>query len=529
MDKLADYYCQQFARMKDMRVNWERNWEDIAEYVLPRKDDVYGVRISGERKYQRLYDSTSIHANELLASALSSMLVSQSNKWLGFSTGDEDLDMKPDVRLYMQEVSDIILKTYAHTNFYTEVHETFLDLGSIGTSTLYQGEHPDDDVFFRSRPIYGFYVAVDSYKQISTITYDMRYTYKQLVDEYGEEVLPDDVKNKGQQNIMTEFTVIEFIEPNKTYDPKAPKVKTNRPVRSIHILQDTKTLVRESGYHEMPYAVPRWTVCNNEIYGRSPAMKAMPDIKMVNAMMKVVIRGAQKVVDPILMVPDNGFLLPLDTTPGGVNIYRQGMRDRIEPLLTQSRPDIGQDLVESFRQQIKQAFFIDQLQLRNGPQMTATEVMQRTEEQLRLMGPIVSRFNREMLRPHIDRTFGILQRKGKLPEAPEELRGKDLQIRFTSQIAKAQKASQADTLMRVVQASSALIETNPQVMDNFNADWILRNHGDIFGLSEKAFNKVEDVQKGRQDQAEAAKERELSETQNIDADTAQKVAGIEGQ
>lgn len=526
-DKLAKHYYKRYMQMEVDHTNWSANWQDIAEYVLPRKDDVYGVYISGEKKYQRLYDSTSVHANELLASALSGMMISQTSKWLGFETGDPELDEDIENKLWMQDAADKMLSVYDNSNFYTEMHELFLDLGSIGTSTIFQDEHPENVVYFRSEPIYGFYIEINNYKEVSALAYKNDMTYKQLVDEYTEENIPQDIKYRGHENQNAKFCVIVFVEENKDYDPKAPKIETNRPVRSVHILKDSMTTLRQSGYHEWPYAVPRWTVSSGEKYGRSPAMKAMPDIKMVNAMAKVNIRGAQKVVDPILQVPDSGFLLPLDTTPGGVNIYRQGMRDRIEPLQTGARPDIGDNVIEKIRQQIRQAFFIDQLQLREGPQMTATEVMQRTEEQLRLLGPILARITREVLRPTVDRTFGIMLRKGMFAEIPDGLKGKNLQIKFTSQIAKAQKASQADAFARTLQASEGIINYNPQSMDVFDPDWIIKNHAAIFGLDPKAFRSEEDVERGREQAAQEQLDAQAAEQENMAADTMQKMASAQ--
>lgn len=513
--------------MQEIRTNWERNWEDVAEYILPRKDDVYGFRMKGEQKFQRLYDSTSIHSNELLASALSGMLISQTSKWMQLSLGDPELDKDPETRYWLEDASDKMLAVYDGSNFYTEMHETFLDLGSLGTSTVFQEEHPDTVVSFCSRPIYGFYIDVDQFKKVVTVAYEYKMTYKQLFMEFGEKVLPADVVRRGKADELAEFTVIHFVEPNIDFDTKSPRIETNRPIRSIHILKDTKTTLKKSGYHEMPFAIPRWTVTNNEMFGRSPGMKAMPDIRMVNAMMKVVIRGAQKVVDPVLMVPDQGFLLPIDTTPGGVNFYRGGQKDRIEPLVTGSRPDIGLDIVDAYRQQIRQAFFIDQLQLREGPQMTATEVMQRTEEQLRLLGPIVSRLNSELLRPIVDRTFGIMMRKKMFLPPPATLKGRTIKIKFISQIAKAQKASQADTLLRVIQSVAPIIQAQPDIMDNFDGDSTLREHADIFGLSERMFKKPSEVMKLRNQRAQQQQEAVATEQNNMEADTLQKLASTQ--
>jgi hypothetical protein len=82
------------------------------------------------------------------------------------------------------------------------------------------------------------------------------------------------------------------------------------------------------GYDDFPFMVPRFVKDSVSIYGRSPAMTALPDVKMLNKMSETTIRAAQKQVDPPLMAPDDGFMLPIRTTPGSLNFYRAGTRDR---------------------------------------------------------------------------------------------------------------------------------------------------------------------------------------------------------
>jgi hypothetical protein len=253
-------------------------------------------------------------------------------------------------------------------------------------------------------------------------------------------------------------------------------------------------------------------------------MKALPDIKMLNKMMQTMIRAAQKAADPPMMVPDNGFLLPLKMTPGGTNIYRAGSKDKIEYLQSAARMEINHEMVEQARMRIRQAFFIDQLQLQDGPQMTATEVMQRTEEKLRTMGPILGRLNTELLRPIVDRVFDIMLRRGLFAPMPEALKGKNLDIVYVSQISKAQRASEADTLTRVIQSVAPVAQMAPQMFDNLNSDMVLRYHAHIFGLAEDMLNDPEEVSKVREARAQQEQAMVQAQQENVQADTEQKLA-----
>jgi hypothetical protein len=314
----------------------------------------------------------------------------------------------------------------------------------------------------------------------------------------------------AQQKPEEKEEIIFLIEPD------------GKKYKAYHVHRKLGIVLKEVTYHSWPFAIPRWTKLNEEVYGRCPAMKCLPDVKMVNAVMKTTIRGMQKVVDPPLMVPDQGFLLPIKTTPGGTNFYRTGMKDRIEPFPTTARPDVGLDFIENIRERIRESFFADQLQLINQRDMTATEVMQRTDERLRFLGPVIGRLNNELLKPIIDRTFDILGRQAKFPKPPEELKDKaDLKVVYTSQIARAQRTGELNTLIKVIQATEPIIAAQPDVMDNFDGDEVLRYHANVLGLHHSMLKDTRKVKETRQARAEQQQQMMQAQQENIQADTAQ--------
>jgi hypothetical protein len=517
-DPEAEKTCKMYEKLKGDRVNWDEHWEDLAEYFVPKKDNVYGYRLRGERKYNRLYDTTSIHSLELMASSLHGMLTNPSSVWFGLSTGDFELDKDKEVNQYLQDVVTIMIDTLNGSNFQEEIHETYIDLGGIGTTVLAIEEDDENDVNFLSSPIYSSYVAENEKGVVDTLYRCFEMSLRNIKSKYGEEIFKEipDLEYKIMNNGAHEKEKIIFgIEPDG-----------NGKWIGRHVLQKYKKTLKEVTYHSWPFAVPRWTKLNEEVYGRCPAMKSLPDAKMLNAVMKTTIRGMQKVVDPPLMVPDNGFLLPVKTAPGSSNFYRTGMRDRIEPFPTVARPDIGLDFIENIRMRIREAFFIDQLQLVNQRDMTATEVMQRTDERLRFLGPILGRLNNELLRPIIDRVYDILQRRGKLPQPPQILADRrDLKIIYTSQIAKAQRTAESNTLQKVLQATSVLLEAQPDILDNINGDNVLRYNARMFGLPEEMLNAAEQVSETRQQRAQQQQQMMQAQQENIQADTQKKLQG----
>jgi hypothetical protein len=265
----------------------------------------------------------------------------------------------------------------------------------------------------------------------------------------------------------------------------------------------------------MPYVVPRYLKASFEINGRSPAMTALPDVKMLNEMCKTTIKAAQKQVDPPLLVPDDGFIMPVRTVPGGLNFYRAGTRDRIEPLNIGANNPLGLNMEEQRRGAIRDCFYINQLMMQNGPQMTATEVVQRNEEKMRILGPVLGRLQSELLRPLIDRVFAILLRKKIFLPAPQELQGLEIQIEYVSPLAKAQKTSELQSIMRAIEIFGTLSKISP-VFDHVDIDALVDYIADIVGVPAKVLNSQAQVNAIRQKkQQESQQAQQMAQMQQL--------------
>lgn len=529
-DKRASSILERYATLKNDRSVWENHWRDVATYVLPRKDHIAGEYLnSGEKKGQQVYDATAVHANELLGSALHSMLTNPSTQWFGLSIGDDKVDTLPDVRAYFEECTRIMHNVLNYSNFQTEVHETYLDLGSIGTTTLRIEEDDTLHVRFFAEPITEVTIDENSKGIVDTTFREFSWTYRQVVQEWGIKALTEEQQRRYNAKPDEKMTIVHAIVPYSSEEIKKNKGGLKgKKYASLYLDKQCKRVMFESGFNEFPTVVPRWTKISGELYGRSPAMKALPDIKMINSMKKTTIRSAQKQVDPPVQAPDDGMTLPLKLSPNAVNYYRAGTNSRIEPILTGGRIDFGFQAIQDQRTAIREAFFIDQLQLNDGPQMTATEVQQRTEEKLRLLGPILGRQHHEFLKPLVERVFSILNRKGLLPEPPATIQKKRLQVQYISMIARSQKAIDAQTISRTIQSIMGLVETNPDMLDNLDTDKIIRHNARLLGVPENLLvgeDKVEAVRKGR---AELQQQQYQQQNDAMSADIAvkQKQAGM---
>ncbi len=515
---------KRFNKLKSDRVNWEQHWEEVSELVIPRKNDVYGTRTPGDKRRERVYDSTGEHVNELLASALQSNLTNPAGLFFELSTGDLLLDNDDSARKYLQYVTRSMHNVLNNSNFQTEVHQVYLDLGSFGTGFLRIEEDDEMIVRFHSRPVYEMYVAENNKGFIDTVFRSFKWKAKQVVDEFGEENVSDKVKESHKNNDQKDFEILHAVYP---VDKKAKNPK-GYTFYSRYYLMGEDHMLSDSGFKEYPFATPRWTKVSGEVYGRSPAMKALPDIKMLNEMAKVTIRSAQKVVDPPWLLPDDGVMLPFRTQPNGINYFRAGTQDRPEPMVTGARVDFGVQLMDRIRLSIERAFFIDQLQLPpETPQMTATEVQQRTEEKMRLLGPILARQEFEFLRPIVDRVFAIMVRKDMIPPAPEVLQNTQLQVRYSSMIAKAQRTSEAANLTRALNLVAPIMQALPEMFDNIDGDEAIRHAFKTFSVPEEILKTVDARDEQRQARQEQAAQAQAMQEAQVGSEVASKL-GVTG-
>ena len=215
------------------------------------------------------------------------------------------------------------------------------------------------------------------------------------------------------------------------------------------------------------------------------------------------------------MVPDDGFILPIRTVPGGLNFYRSGTRERIEPLTIGSNNPLGLQMEEQRRKAIRENFFVDQLISVQGSNMTATEVMQRTEEKMRLLGPVLGRLQSELLQPLITRSFNLLLKNGKLPPIPEELGDEEIEIEYVSPLAKAQKTQELSSVMRGMEIFGTLQNIAP-VFDYLDIDGLVKHVQDVLGLPAKIMRSSAEVKQIQQDkQQQQAQQMELQQAQQV--------------
>lgn len=519
--EVAGIIVSRYDSLCASKATWNNVWQQCIDYVLPRRQLTDTAAI-GQMIGTKIFDSTAPWALEQLASGLHSFLTSPTQRWMRLRLPDElsntDLADSEEVNVWLQDTTEQIYSIFnsQKTKFNSQAHELYLDIGALGTSVMYVEEtFKDVPMRFCTYNLGECVVGENQWGVVDTLYRKFKLERRQAVAKWGDK-LPKSFLEKAVKEPYVKEEFLHAVMPREDYDPKMPG-PINMPFGSFYIYPSEKIVLAESGYEEFPFMVPRWSKITGEIYGRSPAMTAMPDILMTNAMAKTVIQAAQKVVDPPLQLPDEGFLLPIKTSPGSLNFFNSGMDPnyRITPIDTHGRVDIGLDLIESRRSHIVRAFYVDWMQLQEGPQMTATEVMQRTEEKMRLMAPAIARLQSEFLDPLIERVFAILQRKGLLRPPPDSIRGINLKVEYVSPVAKAQRMTQVTALQRLMETTLPLAQVKPEILDRFDVDGIIDFSADVMDVAHQVLTPMKQVQAIRQQRAQAqAQAEETARTQS---------------
>jgi len=510
---LAKTLLKRFDRLKSNRQNWESHWQEVADYMQPRKADVTKTRSKGDKRTELIFDSSPLQAVELLAASLHGMLTNPATTWFSLRFKGGEFEDNDEAKAWLEDATEVMYNAINKSNFQQEIFELYHDLITFGTAAMFIEEDAEDTLKYSTRHINEMYISENDKGRIDTIFRKFRLTARAAIQKFGVNV-SDNIVTVNRKDPYEEIEILHAIYPRSDFNPKK-KDKANMPFESVYLEAGTGDELSVSGFKEFPFVVPRYLKASHEIYGRSPAMTALPDVKMLNEMSKTTIKSAQKQVDPPLLVPDDGFILPVRTVPGGLNFYRSGTRDRIEPLNIGANTPLGLNMEEQRRDSIRNAFYVNQLMMQSGPQMTATEVIQRNEEKMRLLGPVLGRLQSELLKPLIDRTFALLLRKNLFRPAPDFLSGQDIEIEYVSPLAKAQKSAELQSIMRGIEILGSLANVAP-VFDHVNMDKLVKHLMDVVGVPQKVLKTQNEVQaKREQDQQQQAQQQQMAQMQQV--------------
>jgi len=517
-EEIAAEVLREFQQLSGDRTNWESHWTEIAERVMPMHARAFGQgmnRTQGEKRNSEVYDSTAAIALNRFAAILDSLLTPRNQTWHRLTVSDKTLAKDRRVKLYFEDATEVLFK-YRYSpkaNFASQNQMNYKALGAYGTGSLFIDElYREPGLRYRNIHLGEIYFAENHQGIVDKALRYFPLTARQANKKWKDKV-PQRIHDQAAINPEAIFYFVHCVKPREDQDPKRADYK-GMPYAAYYVSVEGQSLLAEEGFSTFPYSISRYEQGPGEVYGRSPAMDVLPAIKTLNEEKKTVLKQGHRTVDPVILVHDDGVLDSLSLKPGAVNAG--GVSADGRPLvhtLPVGNIAVGKDLMDDERAVINDAFLVTLFQiLVESPQMTATEVMERTREKGILLAPTIGRQQDEYLGPMIERELDLLSRQGLLPPMPQALveAGGEYRVIYDSPLSKAQRAEEAAGLMRTIEMTLNVVNVtqNPEPLDHFNFDIIVPEISDIQGVPARWMKDPKVVQAMRQSRAEQAQQNQ---------------------
>lgn len=467
----VDQWLQKYQQAMSRKRQSDGLRQEAGLYSWPEAKDQTrnAMRSEGQLNTLNLYDSTALMAAYIETSGIFSYVMPAGAFWFGFTAQDPLINEDPTMREWMSTASSLTHKEIWRSNFQREMFKTIRSMIVFGTGVI-SVEMVGRDLIFQSHHI-GFMAFDDNNRgEIDTVYRQIFYDTRQAVQEFGIDNVGKTVRKAFDAGKMTEmFEFVHVAAPNKDFDSSKTGSKSKR-VKSVYISIEDKTVVKESGFDELPYLVARFSLIPGEIMGRGPAMELLPEIKMLNRMTKTFIEASEKAVNPPLMVEDDGVVGPAVTEPNGMIYVRPGAQFP-QPLNTGTNVQLNAEIIREQRILVKEGFFNNRFQsLADHKNMTAFEASIRKEDDLTIVSPAITALQKETLDPMLSRVLNLLIKAKKIPEPPASF---DFDIAYQGRLSLAMASVQSNAMIATLSQWAPYAEVSP-VFENIDWDKAFR-------------------------------------------------------
>jgi hypothetical protein len=527
----ADDILRRHDQMRALRSNWESLWQEVADRVWPQMSDFTGKRANGEKRTEKIFDSTAPLALEKFAAAIHSLLTPDNQQWHKLTTTDKHLREVHSVKQYLEDVTEILfaVRRSPFSNFASQANECYKSLGAFGTMGMMVEDVPGKGIRYKSVHLSELHVTENQHGKIDTVHRKFEYSARQAVEAFGLDKLPAKIKEAYEKkDEAARFEFIHAVEPNRKIDPRRID-RAGMKFSSCYVSVEGRQVVEEGGYRTFPYPVSRYSTNPREVYGRGPAMLVLADIKMLNEMEKTTLRAGHLAVDPPLLLFEDGALQGFKMRPRALNfggVDEQG-RALVQPLQTGANLPWAQELSDGKRKLVNDAFLVSLFQiLVETPQITATEAMLRAQEKGQLLAPTMGRQQAEFLGPVIERELDILSMADILPDMPQEMieAGGDYDIEYTSPLARLLRSEDGIAILRTFEQLAPMAQLDPGVYDVFDTDALPRELAEINGVPAKVLRDPDAVKKLKEQKQQAAAMQSMLQAAPVAASAAKDMA-----
>lgn len=501
-------------------------WREAARLCLPAHDG-FGRETPPDGPDPLLYDDTGEEANRLHAAVLNYLLTPDGQEWHGLEPADPDLEDDSAALAWCQNATKALFKVRGRSAFAAQIHEVYLSVGAFGPGPLLLEDLPGVGVRYeacRASDVW-FSEGPNGEKDRVHRAYQL---HARLLPVYFSE-LPERLAKLAANEPDRKVDLVHVVEPNRERKPGRLD-GGGMPFTSWHVAPDAQAILRRAGYRTMPYAVGRYLVAPGEVYGRSPAWAVLPTLQTLNTKARNDLIEANRRAEPPLLAHDDDLQDPPTLAPNAINygwLDADG-RPRVRPMEFGADRRAGDQLGEDYRARVDRAFLVSLfLMLANNPQMTATEVMERSAEKGIVLAPIMGRLQGELLRPMIRRELDIASAAGLVPPPPPALVATGgVKVQYTSPLARLVAADESRGIMETANAAGMLAQLDPSVLDRFNFGAAIEVIAKGNRVPAKILRSDGEVRAIQAQRAEKQEQAELLQAAPVAADLAGKLGSL---
>ena len=504
----ADDLIGKHKELVGLRSNFMGYWQSLHDYFYVESPDLNAAYSAGsELNTNYLFDSTTLETADVLASGFMNYLTPPSSKWFKLRAKNPILSEDKEISDYLETVEREVFHTLNKSNFYQMMFPSYKASGVYGTSVLLEEEDLETDARFISIPLKQCVLVEDAQGRIAEYYIEFEYTAYQAASKWGEKALSQPMRDelKGRPNKKHKFLL--FIG-KRNYRDVTKGDSENMPIEAVWVDVEGRKIIDEGGYNEFPVMSHRFDKRPFIPWGFSPAMKALPFARLLNAISKTNLRSMMKATDPPIAIPNNAFIMPFNANPRAINYYNKNNMESgkdIFPFANYGDPNAGLQAIEYYSQKVKSLMFHDVFLAFNNitKQMNNPEIQERINEKMTMLGPAVGRYTGEVLNPIVIRTIGILYRRGKLPPPPDALlQDPSYEIDYVSQLAQSQKRSQLTSLVTALDITGQMAQYAPDVLDGIDPDKARDEVWDIVGAPVRVLRDDKEIQAIREGRAQ---------------------------
>lgn len=543
-EKLRQRLERLVSAMKNERTSFESHWRELSEYFAPRKARFTVTdRNRGEKRSQKIIDSTPIFAARTLAAGMMSGVTSPARPWFRLTVPDKQLAELHAVKMWLEAVRERMASVFIRSNLYNQLPSVYADMGVFGTAAMAVEEDDETTIRCMHFPIGEYWFATNAKGQVRTFAREFEWTVRQVVERFGRkdrEGRLDDtnlstaiVRAWREGHLDQTVTITHIITENDAFDPNRLDPASRRYLSCYYEAAREKVRGEEqvlevSGYEEWPTMGPRWETSAGDVYATNcPGMTALSDNKALQFGEKMMAQAIEKTVKPPMIAPSSMRATAASILPGGITYVDEAQDKKFRPAIDVSGMRLDHLGVEQnkVRERVKEAFFVNLFlmisSLERG-QITATEINARQEEKLLTLGPVLERINEDLLDPLVDRTFAIMLRRGEIPEPPPELEGVALRVEYVSVMAQAQRTVGRYGLETFLSMAASAAQISESVLDKIDLDQAIDVYGEMTGIPPSiivADETVSSIREARAQQMQAAQQAQLATEEAAAAQT----------